>query len=516
MTTGGVHAAIAAVRSAVADLLACDRSSLSDGALLDAVRELHPVVCQLRAAETLLIGAVHTRGAAGVDGSVSTVDWLRNGLRMGDAPQQVRSAGALARMPAIAAAYVDGLISAEHVAAIARVAPDLSDEQLAGGAEAELLEQARVLAPGRFVAAAIRIRDRCDPEAAERRRCSRLEQRWLFASRTFEGAVALNGMLDPESGELLLATLAAFLQPPSTDDSRSAATRRADALIDLCRIAANHAPDAGGEKPHITVTIDLNTLRSQLTPGTDDQVAGGGGEVGDVVDDGGDLASNTGTSDTGTSGDVGGVGNGADEGANGRPTTCGPTSGDPPPDSGPSGSRPGGGGASSGAVGGRFGADAWGVGVLGSGWSIGPQTARRLACDAGIVPLLLASPSEPLDIGRLSRTVPSALRRALVFRDGGCRFPLCDRPAAWTDAHHIRHWADGGATALTNLILLCCRHHTLVHEHGWHINLEPAIGTVRVRHPAGRQHESISHPRAFLPLRGRPPGPERGNGHLSR
>lgn len=97
-----------------------------------------------------------------------------------------------------------------------------------------------------------------------------------------------------------------------------------------------------------------------------------------------------------------------------------------------------------------------------------PQASlRRLACDATLTRLLLDSHSQPLDVGRATRTVPPALRRALNTRDGGCRFPGCDRPPGWTDAHHLTPWIDGGPTALHNLILLCRSHHRLIHDYGW-------------------------------------------------
>jgi 5-methylcytosine-specific restriction endonuclease McrA len=66
--------------------------------------------------------------------------------------------------------------------------------------------------------------------------------------------------------------------------------------------------------------------------------------------------------------------------------------------------------------------------------------------------------------GRLSRLVRSATRRALQRRDRGCRYLGCDRPSSWSDAHHLVHWADGGETRLSNLVLLCRRHHRMVHE----------------------------------------------------
>jgi hypothetical protein len=94
------------------------------------------------------------------------------------------------------------------------------------------------------------------------------------------------------------------------------------------------------------------------------------------------------------------------------------------------------------------------------------ETSRRLSCDAGVVHWLENKEGETLSIGRKTRTIPPAIRRALKRRDHGCRFPgcTCNR---FVDAHHIIHWADGGETSLNNLVLLCRRHHRLVHEGGF-------------------------------------------------
>jgi hypothetical protein len=95
-----------------------------------------------------------------------------------------------------------------------------------------------------------------------------------------------------------------------------------------------------------------------------------------------------------------------------------------------------------------------------------PETARRIACDASVMRVVMAGRSEPLDVGRRTAVVPPAMRRAVIVRDRHCRFPGCDRPHTWCDAHHILHWAEGGATAADNLLLLCRRHHRKVHERG--------------------------------------------------
>jgi hypothetical protein len=104
-------------------------------------------------------------------------------------------------------------------------------------------------------------------------------------------------------------------------------------------------------------------------------------------------------------------------------------------------------------------------------WSqpITADAARRLACDSAMTRVVLGPSSEPIDVGRCTRTIPPALRRALVVRDRGCRFPGCDRPPDWCDGHHLIHWIDGGETALSNTCLLCRRHHRFVHELGWRL-----------------------------------------------
>jgi|SRR5215470_540971 len=109
--------------------------------------------------------------------------------------------------------------------------------------------------------------------------------------------------------------------------------------------------------------------------------------------------------------------------------------------------------------------------LLGDTTHIDAGLARRLACDSSIIPAVLGSASEPLDLGRKTRTIPTALRRALTLRDRGCAFPGCTIPPRWTDGHHIQHWADGGATSLPNLVLLCSTHHDLIHHSTWAIQM---------------------------------------------
>jgi hypothetical protein len=114
---------------------------------------------------------------------------------------------------------------------------------------------------------------------------------------------------------------------------------------------------------------------------------------------------------------------------------------------------------------------------------VSAETSRRLACDAGLVHWLETIAGEPLSVGRKTRTIPPAIRRALQRRDGGCRFPGCSA-TRFVDAHHVVHWADGGETGMHNLVLLCRRHHRLVHEGGFGIETRLA-GTFAFTLPDG-------------------------------
>jgi hypothetical protein len=124
---------------------------------------------------------------------------------------------------------------------------------------------------------------------------------------------------------------------------------------------------------------------------------------------------------------------------------------------------------------------------------VGPDTARRITCDASLMRIVLSGRSEPLDVGRRTPVVPPGMRRALIVRDRGCRFPGCDRPHTWCDAHHIHHWADGGRTSLDNLVLLCRQHHRAVHAD---FRLESVEGRPVFRRSDGTILDDRAPPRA--------------------
>lgn len=118
---------------------------------------------------------------------------------------------------------------------------------------------------------------------------------------------------------------------------------------------------------------------------------------------------------------------------------------------------------------------------------VGPETARRLACDAGVVRIITGPDGLPLDVGHAQRTATAAIRRAVEFRDLHCVFAGCRAPAAWCDVHHVIHWAHGGVTSCENGALLCERHHTAVHEGGFAVARDAGTSVWHTYRPDGSE-----------------------------
>lgn len=127
-----------------------------------------------------------------------------------------------------------------------------------------------------------------------------------------------------------------------------------------------------------------------------------------------------------------------------------------------------------------------GAATLDNGDRLSAAAVRKLACDAQVIPAVLGTDSEVLDVGRVQRLVTAAIWKALVIRDRHCRFPGCRRAPIACDAHHIQSWLDGGATSLDNLVLLCRAHHTVIHNSGWQVRLNRSDRLPEFRPPPGR------------------------------
>jgi hypothetical protein len=131
-----------------------------------------------------------------------------------------------------------------------------------------------------------------------------------------------------------------------------------------------------------------------------------------------------------------------------------------------------------------------------SGTRLATDAVRRLACD-GRIEWVLECGGRAVGIGRKGRQVPGAMGRLLRHRDVGCRFPGCERKR-WVQAHHLVHWADGGATNLDNLVLLCHAHHRLIHEGGWRTSGHPGKD-LRFHDPTGRPlRRAVEEPRPLV------------------
>ncbi len=136
-------------------------------------------------------------------------------------------------------------------------------------------------------------------------------------------------------------------------------------------------------------------------------------------------------------------------------------------------------------------ADQPGQSVLEDGARVPAGTSQRLACDASRVVMRHGRDGRVVEVDARTRTIPPALRRALHHRDRGCRFPGCG--VHFGQGHHIRHWAQGGPTTLSNLALLCRRHHRAVHEEGYQVDRQPD-GELRFRRPDGRVVPEVPQP----------------------
>ncbi|WP_344115612.1 HNH endonuclease signature motif containing protein, partial [Kribbella alba] len=275
-----------------------------------------------------------------------------------------------------------------------------------------------------------------------------------FWMKNADHGLKFGGFLANENAELLNTLIDANAKPHKTidgeQDPRSREKRQADALTTVLNAAAGAGTTGHGAiKPHITVTIDLTDLQNALT------ATGRHARNGENAEGSGNGA-NDGLG--GLDGNGGHAGNGGFEGFEELAGLGGP--------------------------GGFDGLGALdhtnpGFGRFVYGGNLSAAAVRRLACDAGVVPIILGTDSEPLDVGKEERFVNRAMRRALNFRDKGC--VVCGAPPIQCDAHHLIHWIDGGPTALSNLVLLCRAHHIQIHHGHWNITI--TRGRVTVTRP---------------------------------
>ncbi|MEV6628220.1 DUF222 domain-containing protein [Amycolatopsis sp. NPDC051106] len=290
-------------------------------------------------------------------------------------------------------------------------------------AEQHLLSFASEAGHKQVAALGARILAHLDPDGAEPDETEPAKpSRELSLRRKRTGFWELNGRFDDETGaraSALFDSLAQRHSPDEGPDLRSPLERYGDAFSDAVDLAYNSPdlPMQAGERAHVMVVVSLADLKSSI----------GQAMLGD-----------TGTiSAAGLSVQNSTVSNAA---AGQAALSALPSSG-------------------------------VGRALLGDLGIISAAEARIHACDCKLIPAVLGTESEPLDLGRHHRLVSTSLRRALYLRDRGCAFPGCHRPPRHCQGHHVRHWADGGPTELGNLVLLCAHHHRLLHRSGWQVRI---------------------------------------------
>ena len=389
--------------------------SIRDGAFwklvgdehLDFGRQLEILARKVFAAQIHHAGVIDQLGLAKERSCSSTQALLREAFTIShaDAAGRVKAAAqilprqlmtgeqALPLLPELAQAVDSGCVGPEHVKIIVETMAKIRrNAPLAGRdlCEATLVDTAMDNNPKYLENAAQRILEKTipDEDVDDTTPASKMELH--FGNRSPRtGLTPIKGQLDDHGVEVIKKAIDALSAPrpdgsrdeagDAVQDPRPAANRRAHGLIEVLGryLDAGLGPIQGGERPHVTITMNWDALTGLISNASFD-----------------------------------------------------------------------------------------------SGAMISPSQARRLLCDAQVIPMILGSKSEVLDVGRASRTFPAHIRRAITARDKGCCWPGCDRPPDWSDGHHIDYWyRDFGATSYENGCLLCPFHHAEIHKNEWVIRM---------------------------------------------
>jgi len=439
MWTTGEANPLQLLRAGLSGLADTDVVDLSDEQVRSALPQLLTAVNRLAALTAAVVGTFDTRGLAECDGQRTTRTWLSGFGRMsqGAASGWLNRARLLRELPALAAAAAAGAASTEHLAKVKELADRVGVKAVKDFDEI-LAELASTSNPADVEKACERILAHLDPDGKAPDPDADFARREVTLSRQ-GGMTYLRGRLDPEAGAALHTALDALMKPPTADDLRTATQRRADALADLARLCLSHGqlPTVGGVRPHLGLLITpAMLLNHPTTPDTTTAPTAAPHTKPNHTTDSARCATAT------------------------DPLTA---AGVPPLPEPP-----------------------W----LGWVGEIPPELAQRIACDCEVWRAILdPTTGLPLEVGRAHRIVPPWIRKALHARDRGCRWPGCDVPAAWTDAHHMIAWYLGGRTDVDELLLLCRWHHSRVHEGAWRIELDHSTGEVRVYRPNGEPYE---------------------------
>ena len=498
--------ALAMVRAGLGYLAGCDAASLGTAAQAAALTGLEAAEAQHTAARARILAAFTGQHGYEADGQYGAAAWLRAITRItrGAAGAATGWARRLAAHPVIAAALAAGQLPVS----LARLICDATDQ---------LPEDLRADADGILLAAVLGGADQHDlarlaREMRERARTGPdredddgFEERAVWLGTTFGGAGRLQGDLTPACTAALTVVLDALGQKAGPEDTRTAAQRRHDAIEEACRrlISGQLIPGRDGQPAHLIVHVDLNDLRGpsaaerSWTPAL---AAAGPGTVhltGPAAEAAAcdamlttvvtgqidrqalhQLTSRWLTLHTHASGNSDATAKpaaatakpmAATTAAAARPSRAARCQPKPAPGCRPPSCKP-----ASNVVSGPGGVASYLRGAL---------------LNAPFTTL-----SQPLDIGRTTRTIPPHLRTAVILRDQHCQFPGCRQPASVCEVHHLIHWAHGGPTSLGNLGLYCRFHHLIViHRWGWNITRHPD-GTTTATAPDGRTLHSHSPP----------------------
>jgi Domain of unknown function (DUF222)/HNH endonuclease len=488
-----------------------DVAGMPDPALRSEVQALLVAVNRLHAAVAARLAVFDARGLAQDDGFRSTKGWLGGFARLsgGAASALVKGARLLWGPPALAAAAGRGEVPAEQLGRVVRLAERVGPGVLADVDEV-LAAAAATLNPDDLDRVCQRVRAHADPDGPEPDPAVDFDRRGIILSR-FDHMILVRGQLDPEGGAALLTALDALMKPAGPADTRTTGQRRADALVQLARqaLAGGRLPTVGGVRPQLGILITPQTLTHVDThrqrPGR--AVRWLTGPTGATHDPNPDcppgMATNpaqvtppeqvTPPGQTALPEQVTPPGQAAPPGqvTPSRKAVSAPARGDPLAELGiPARPEP-----------------AW----LDWVGQIPAALAQRIACDADVWRIVLdPTTGLPLDVGRSQRLVPHWIRSALHARDRGCRWPGCQAPTPWTDAHHLHSWTLGGKTSIENLLLLCRWHHSLIHEGQWHLRYNPATGQVHITRPEALPYQIPATTPWTTPAtrQGDPPQPE--------
>ncbi len=485
--------ALAMVRAGLGYLSACDAASLGTAGLAGALVGLERAEAQHTAARARMLAAFTAQQGHHADGQYGPASWLRAVTRVtnGAAAGAVRWARRLAAHPPIAGVLAAGQLSSSWARAICAWTDQLPDDRRAD-ADAILLAAAQGgagLADLAALAEQMIERSRTTPDRDK----GTFDDRAVWLETTIGGAGRLSGDLTGPAAAAVTVVLDALSAKGGAEDTRTLVQRQHDALAEACQrlIESGMLPGDGSSQPvQVTVHVDLAELRGQagasgLERGWTTARAAAAGVPGCVYLTGPDAAAAA--CDAALTPVVTGH---LDRAALDQLTdvfldTISHRNG---PYSGTGGAVP------------ELTAQtrerlqhtllAWSIDLL-SGPAGFPAYLRR-----HLLPARFTSLSQPLDLGRTTRTIPSHLRKAVIQRDRKCRFPGCEQPPSICQVHHLIPWAKGGPTALGNLALLCRYHHVIViHRWGWNITCHPN-GTTTATAPDGRTLHSHGPPTA--------------------